>query len=52
VAGPWFTVQKSSDTWHTVDRIWISNGRKNSQARVEIKLKLPVVTQSPVVSAE
>jgi hypothetical protein len=38
-AGPWFTVQKCGE-WRAVDRIWISNGRTNGIATVEICLEL------------
>jgi hypothetical protein len=41
-AGPWFTVQKCGQ-WLSVDRIWISNGRTNDIARVEIRLELEEV---------
>jgi len=52
VAGPWFTVQKSGKSWHILDHIWISNGRENSQARVEIQLVLPETPGTPVVRSE
>ena len=32
-------VQKSGDTWKTLDHIWISNGKSNDQARVEIRVQ-------------
>lgn len=38
VAGPWFAVHKAGDDWKTLDTIWISNGRKNSVARVQARL--------------
>ena len=40
MAGPWFTVQRTDDDWQVLDRIWISNGGKNSKARVELRIEL------------
>ncbi len=40
MAGPWFAVLESGDTWHTLDTVTISNGSKNTLARVEIRLEL------------
>lgn len=40
MAGPWFAVPRSGDDWLTVDTIWISNGDRSNQARVEIRLEL------------
>ena len=37
-------VEKSGHDWHTLDRIWISNGDKNHHARVEIRLELEEVS--------
>ena len=39
MAGPWFTVQKSSE-WKVIDKIWISNAGKNARARVELRVEL------------
>ena len=44
VAGPWFTVRESGDDWHTLDTIWISNGKTDDRARVELRLELEEVT--------
>ena len=38
VAGPWFAVHKVGEDWQTLDTIWISNGKKNSVARVQARL--------------
>ncbi len=32
-------VQESGDSWKTLDNIWISNGKSNDQARVEIRVQ-------------
>lgn len=39
-AGPWFTVMKSGDDWHVFDHITISDGKSQSNVRVEIKMSL------------
>ncbi len=43
MAGPWFTVRQSADDWHTLDTIWISNGKRNHHAKVQIRLELEEV---------
>jgi hypothetical protein len=40
VAGPWFTVQKSGSDWETLDTIWLSNGKRGEQAKVQIRLRI------------
>ena len=40
MAGPWFMVEKSGNDWHRLDTIWISNGRSNDTAHVEIRVEL------------
>ena len=37
MAGPWFTVRRSGDDWQTLDTIWISNGKTNHTARIELR---------------
>ncbi len=32
-------VHRSSDTWHTMDTIWISNGKTNDVARVQVRVR-------------
>jgi hypothetical protein len=32
-------VRRSGDDWHTLDTIWISNGKTNDRARVEIRVE-------------
>jgi len=44
VAGPWFTVQTSGSDWKLLDTIWISNGKENAKARVELKVELTTHT--------
>lgn len=39
-AGPWFTVQRSGSDWQTVAKIWISDGRADGPADVQIRLAL------------
>ncbi|MCH8253151.1 MAG: hypothetical protein IID36_11925 [Planctomycetes bacterium] len=39
-AGPWFTVIRSGDDWQTLDTIWLSDGRTNEKAEVQIRLEL------------
>ena len=43
VAGPWFMVQESGSNWQTIDNIWISNGAKNSRARVDFRIEFEEV---------
>ena len=40
MAGPWFTVQEEKDGWQTLDRIWLSNGKKNGIGRIQLKIRL------------
>ena len=40
MAGPWFTVQSSSDDWQVLDTIWISNGTETTKARVELRVEM------------
>jgi hypothetical protein len=40
VAGPWFTVQRDSSDWHTLDTLWLSNGEEDIKARVEVRVSL------------
>ncbi len=40
MAGPWFTVRESGSDWHTLDHIWLSDGKTNDRARVDIRIEL------------
>jgi hypothetical protein len=40
VAGPWFAVLSSGDSWQTVDTIWIGDGRAHERVRVELRVDL------------
>ena len=40
MAGPWFTVHRSSSDWHFVDTLWLSNGRVDGKGRVEFRVSL------------
>jgi len=33
-------VHESSDIWHTVDHIWLSNGETYGKATVQVQIKL------------
>jgi hypothetical protein len=48
VAGPWFTVQKDGDDWERLDTVWLSNGARDDQARVEIRLRLAPAPKTEV----
>lgn len=39
MAGPWFTVQPSSDDWRRFGELWISNGARDLKGRVEVQLR-------------
>lgn len=39
MAGPWFTVKRSGDDWQLLDKIWISDGKTNDRARVELRVE-------------
>ena len=39
MAGPWFTVEKSGDTWHELGQVWVSNGTDDCRGRIEIRLE-------------
>ena len=39
-AGPWFAVLKVGADWQVVDRMWLSDGRSDAPARVEMKVEL------------
>lgn len=45
MAGPWFTVQQDGNDWHTLDRVWLSNGKKDLGAKVQIRLRLAPATK-------
>ena len=32
-------VQESGDDWKTLDDIWISNGKTNNRARLQVRLQ-------------
>lgn len=38
VAGPWFTALKIGGDWQTLDKIWISNGRRSTRAVFQARL--------------
>jgi len=44
VAGPWFTVQESSDEWKEISQIWISNGKDDCKGRIEVRIRLTAET--------
>ena len=48
MAGPWFTVQKDGDNWERLDTVWLSNGERDDQARVEIRLRLAPLSETEV----
>ena len=37
MAGPWFTVQEDKSKWQKLETIWISNGKTNELADVELR---------------
>lgn len=40
MAGPWFAVVSSGDTWQTVDTIWMGDGATHERVRVELRVEL------------
>ena len=40
MAGPWFTVQESGNTWETIETIWISNGDEHQRVHVQLWTRL------------
>ena len=40
MAGPWFTVRHTDDDWTTLDSLWLSNGRVDDKARVDVRVRL------------
>lgn len=40
MAGPWFTVHESGSDWQELGTVWISNGTRDCQGVIEIKVQL------------
>ncbi|MBW3542006.1 MAG: hypothetical protein KY476_17185 [Planctomycetes bacterium] len=47
MAGPWFTVQRSSEAeWQVLDHIWVSNGEASARATVELHVEFAPVDEA------
>ena len=40
MAGPWFTVQESSEDWKEISKIWISNGETDCKGKIDVRVRL------------
>lgn len=47
MGGPWFTVQTTQSSWQTVDTLWVSNGREDEKARLELRVSLKPFPDAP-----
>ena len=39
MAGPWFAVHRVGDGWKTLEKVWMSNGKKSNIALVQTRLR-------------